>query len=109
MTVLADLLTTTGADRVTLRLDVAGLNYPCIVEHRAAGVPSMQGDASIDQRAGATSSWMARHRTVLIQPTLEGSVPAAPQGLVDGYGVRAQMLAPAIVDGSVAGWVSVHS
>ena len=62
MTVLADLLATTGADRVTLRLDVAGLNYPCVAECTAPGVVPLQTDTSIDQRAAATATWMATHR-----------------------------------------------
>jgi maleate isomerase len=106
---LATLLAQTGADRVTLRLDVVGMNYPCIAEHVASGVPLMRTDQSIDQRAAATAQWVARNRRVLVQPDLEGADPAPPAALISVYHVRAQMLAPVLDAGVVAGWVSVHS
>lgn len=110
---LGDVLTKTGADRVTLRLDVAGMNYPCVAEATAPGVVSIRADNSIDQRGAATATWVAVNRRTLVQPDLDDAVPAPPAGLLQVYSVKAQMLSPVLVSAdegeAVAGWISVHS
>ncbi|MBL7494659.1 GAF domain-containing protein [Frankia sp. AgB1.9] len=97
------------ADRVTLRLDTPGMNFPCAAESTAPGVRAMSTDNSLDQRGAATAQWIMATRQVLVQPDLTAMDPAPPRPLMDVYGVRAQMLAPVVVADAVAGWLSVHS
>ncbi|ADP81163.1 GAF domain-containing protein [Pseudofrankia inefficax] len=97
------------ADRVTLRLDTPGMNFPCAAESTAPGVRAMTTDNSLDQRGAATAQWIMATRQVLVQPDLTAVDPAPPQPLMDVYGVRAQMLAPVVVADVVTGWLSAHS
>lgn len=112
--ILTELLQKTGAMRVTLRLDVPGMNSPCAGEVAADGVASISMDNSLDQRGAATASWVADNRQVLVQPDVHQAESPPPQALIDAYGVHAQMLAPVVINGpwatgDLAGWVSVHS
>jgi maleate isomerase len=99
----------TGADRATLRLDVPGMNFPCVAESCGSGVRAISADNSLDQAAAGTAQWIARTHRVLVQPDLSVADPAPPQALLDTYGVRAQMLAPVVVAGELTGWISLHS
>jgi maleate isomerase len=99
----------TGAHRATLRLDVPGMNFPCVAESCAPGVRAISDDNSLDQAGAATAQWITRTRRVLVQPDLSAADPAPPQALLDAYGVRAQMLAPVMVAGERVGWISLHS
>ena len=106
----ADLVTTIGADRVTVRLDLPGLGLQVdrvAAEACAVGVAPLSGDGSIDQRRLATVAWLVRHRTMLIQHAFVQE-PFPPRALIDAYGVRAQVLAPLMSGGALVGWVSVH-
>jgi maleate isomerase len=95
--------------RVTLRLDVSGLNFPVIGEALAHGTRSIRHDDTVDQRGAATAQWVMRHRQTLVQPDVLGTDPPPPQALVELYGVAAQILSPVLRDRSVVGWVSVHA
>jgi len=100
-----------AAARTTVRLDAPGLGLD--VDHAAAeavapGMAAIAPDGSIDQRSLATVRWLAARRRTLVQPRF-GPPPRPPAALVDLYGVRAQILAPVWLDGTLAGWVSVHS
>jgi GAF domain-containing protein len=95
--------------RVTLRLDVSGLNFPVIGEALAHGTRSIRHDDTVDQRGAATAQWVMRHRNTLVQPDVLDTDPPPPQALVELYGVAAQILSPVMRDGSVVGWVSVHA
>jgi maleate isomerase len=97
------------ADRVTLRLDTPGMNFPCAAESTGPGVKAISDDNSLDQRGAATASWIADTGRILVQPDVTRSDIPPPQALIDTYGVRAQMLAPVLVDGRLEGWISVHS
>jgi maleate isomerase len=96
-------------DRVTLRLDVSGLNFPVMGEALGDGVRSIRAENTVDQRGAATAQWVMRHRQTLVQPDVAGTDPPPPQALVDLYGVAAQMLSPVVRGASVVGWVSVHA
>ena len=99
----------TGADRATLRLDVPGMNFPCVAESCAPGIRAISADNSLDQAGAATAQWITRTHRVLVQPDLRDADPAPPQALLDSYGVRAQMLAPVMAAGERVGWISLHS
>jgi len=112
--ILQELFHETGAMRVTLRLDVPGMNFPCAAEVAAAGVAAISMDNSLDQRGAATATWIADQRRVLVQPNVQEAPSPPPQALIDAYGVHAHMFAPVVVNGTWAtgqlvGWVSVHS
>ncbi|HEX5146801.1 MAG TPA: GAF domain-containing protein [Conexibacter sp.] len=106
---LTELLAATGAQRATLRLDVAGMDFPVVAEALEAGVPTIRDDTSVDQRGAATAQWIMRTREVLVQSDIALVDPPPPPELVAAYGVRAQMLGPVVADGEVVGWISVHS
>ncbi|MGE0237273.1 MAG: M20/M25/M40 family metallo-hydrolase [Parvibaculaceae bacterium] len=95
--------------RVTLRLDVAGKNFPALGESVAEGAASIRQDESLDQRGAATAQWVMRNRKILVQPDFTTSGVDAPGPLIKAYGVKAQMLAPVLSGGEVVGWVSIHS
>jgi maleate isomerase len=96
-------------DRVTLRLDVDGLNFPVIGEALAPTASSIHGDDTVDQRGAATAQWVMRHRQTLVQPDVLSAEPPPPPALVELYGVAAQILSPVVRGASVVGWVSVHA
>lgn len=104
------LLVATGADRVTVRVDLPelGLDVDTVAtEACRPGVASLAADSSIDQRTLETIRWLDRYRTMLVQDHF-GDSPVPPPALIAVYGVRAQMLAPLESDGALIGWVSVH-
>jgi maleate isomerase len=101
----------TGADRTTLRIDLPahGLQVDLTAaEAVRPGVRSIRRDESLDQRRLNTVTWLEDHRRILVQPDFHG-VPSPPQALIDVYGVQAQVLAPLVRGGAMAGWLSVHS
>jgi maleate isomerase len=101
----------TSADRTTLRIDVPAASCSvntCAAESCGPTARSIRRDASLPQRDLETVRWIDRHRAVLVQPDFSVD-PHPPQALLEVYGVRAQMLAPVIHDGDMAGWLSVHS
>lgn len=99
----------TAAARVTLRLDVAGANYPVIAESLGDGAASIRSDNSLDQRGAATAQWVIRTHQVLVQTDCRSAENPPPRELIKAYHVGAQVLAPVLLEGNVAGWVSVHS
>jgi maleate isomerase len=109
--VCEQLLSRTGADRVTVRADLAALgltvDYP-VAEAARGGVPRISRDGSLDQRRLETVRWLEQRRVPLIQPAFTGP-PFPPTALLEVYRVRAQMLAPVETAGALTGWVSVHS
>jgi maleate isomerase len=109
--VCEQLLSRTGADRVTVRADLAPLgltvDYPA-AEAARGGVPRISRDGSLDQRRLETVRWLEQRRVPLIQPAFTRP-PFPPAALLEVYRVRAQMLAPVETAGALTGWVSVHS
>lgn len=105
------LLLSSGADRVTARLDLPALGVdvdrPC-AEADSDGTSPLGGGITTDQRALDTVSWLAANRRPLVQPDFSRE-PRPPRALREDYGVRAQMLGPVIRDGKLTGWLSVHS
>ncbi|MGY0490584.1 aspartate racemase/maleate isomerase family protein [Streptomyces sp. WG-D5] len=109
--VLQALLTATGADRTTFRVDLPahGLHVDLTAgEALAPGVRSIRRDASLDQRRLNTVAWLEAERRPLVQPHFR-EAPHPPRALQDVYGVRAQMLSPVQSGGALTGWISVHS
>jgi maleate isomerase len=106
--IVEELLEKTGASRVTIRLDTPGQVFPVVAEALEEGTRSIAGDVSIDLRGAATFTFLERERRNLIQEDCaSGEVPAPPE-LVVSYGVKAQMLAPLVLDDRLVGILSVH-
>jgi maleate isomerase len=109
--ILDELLATTNASRITLRLDWPewGLHVDDVAaEVRRPGVPSLAGRTSIDQRRAPTVRWLERELRLLVQDDCSAAEQPPPRELVELYGVRAQMLAPVVRDDRLVGWVSIH-
>jgi len=110
-TILDELLRVAAASRATIRLDWSpwGAHVDDVVaEARRPEVESLVGKTSIRQRDAETVKWLEQKRTILVQEDCAAGFPAPPQALLDVYGVRAQMLAPLVVDDALVGWISVH-
>ncbi|MGH3516077.1 MAG: maleate cis-trans isomerase family protein [Haloechinothrix sp.] len=109
--VCEDLLEATGADRITLRLDVPAHDLHVnltAAEALRPGVRPIRREGSLDQRRLNTVEWLESHRINLVQPDFHGD-PQPPQALIDVYGVHAQMLGPIQCEGEMTGWLSAHS
>lgn len=109
-TILVRLHDATGASRMTLRLDDAERGFSVadvVAESADAGLPSLRGQTSINQRAAATAQWLERERRALVQDDFSAA-PQPPDALKALYGVQAQMLGPIEADGALVGWISVH-
>ncbi|MFE6679944.1 GAF domain-containing protein [Streptomyces sp. NPDC057729] len=107
------LLTATGADRTTFRVDLPALGLHVDLtagEACGPGVRSIRRDASLDQRGLDTVRWLAEHRRPLVQPRFTAE-PRPPRALIEVYGVQAQVLVPvpAPGDDALTGWISLHS
>jgi maleate isomerase len=108
---LEDLLSATGADRTTLRIDLPEQDMHVDLtagEAVAPGVRSIRRDGSLDQRRLNTVQWLEQHRRPLVQPHFHDA-PTPPNALTEVYGVNAQMLAPIERAGDLVAWLSVHS
>jgi maleate isomerase len=108
---IKDLLTATGADRTTLRIDLPAMGLQVnltAAEAVASGVRSIRHDGSLDQHKLNTVVWLKQHRKPLVQPHFNED-PQPPQALKDVYGVRAQILGPVVRGDEVVGWISIHS
>ena len=95
-----------------MRLDLpdqdSGLDT-VVAEAIAPGVRSLMDDTSIRNLRGvSTVRFLEEHRKVLVQNDCVAGDPAPPPELIEHYGVRAQMLAPIVREGRLAGIVSVH-
>lgn len=106
--IVEELLAQTGASRTTLRLDRPEETFPVVAEALAPGVRSIRGDSSIDLRAAPTFQFLEREQRPLVQDDLLAADPPPPPELIELYGARAQMVAPIVQGGRLAGIVSVH-
>ena len=105
------LLSDVGASRTTVRIDIPDWDISVndvIAEARAPEVRSLRGETSIDQRAQPTVAFLDSRREPLVQNEFRSTAYPPPPALISLYDVKAQMLAPLIVDDELAGWISVH-
>ena len=110
---LARLRDRTGACRTTLRFESAELGFrvdDVCAESVREGLNSLKGETSIDQRRGVAFQWLDRHRRVFVERDCLNAAPevAPEREVIEIYGVRAEMVAPLIEAGRLAGAVSVH-
>jgi hypothetical protein len=98
-----------GCSRVTVRVDdIPSESFRVKAEACAPGVLSIAAHRTEGVRESETFQWIDRERRVLVQNDIAAS-PIAPAPVLLGmYGVRAQLLAPVVVDNEVRGIISIH-
>src|SRR3954462_5059458 len=108
-TILADLLATTGAGRVTLRQKLpGGYAFPVTHEAVAPGVGSLRDERTVDLRTQPVALEVAAGRQVVQDDSASAYDDPAFQRMREVYGgLAAQIVTPVVQDG-VTGIVSVH-
>lgn len=105
------LLVTTDADRITLRLDVLGMDYPVVAEAEQEGVPAVAHLLDIPQRDADTVKWIGRNQKILVVADALTNDPRPPADMTAKYGLTAFLLSPLGIQpsGDQVGWISVHT
>jgi maleate isomerase len=109
--ILKDLLQLTNASRTTIRMDIPELNSNmdvALVEALAPGIDSIKSLSSLVQRKLPTVIFMDEKRINLIQEDCANAEVSPPKGLMQEYGVKAQMLGPLVWENELFGFISVH-
>jgi GAF domain-containing protein len=107
--IVAQLLLETGGSRAVLQLGLPNGKFPIVAEAVAHGAGQIRDHvAENDVHDAATLGYLDREREILVQNDLEHADPPASRALIDVHGARAQMLAPLIQDGRLAGIISVQ-
>jgi GAF domain-containing protein len=107
--ILADLLSRTGASRVTLRQNLPGEQaFPVTHEALAPGIGSLREERSVDLRTQPVALEAAAGRQVVQDDCAAACDDPAFHRMRDVYGgLAAQIVTPVVSDG-VVGIVSVH-
>jgi GAF domain-containing protein len=109
--ILDELLARTDASRVTLRQDVPGEQaFPVTHEALAPGAGSLREERTIDLRGQPVALEVAAGRQV-VQDDCAAAYPDDPafHRMREVYGgLASQVVTPVLVEGRVAGIVSVH-
>ena len=106
--VVDDLRIAVDASRTTIRLDREGAVFPVVAESLGPGIASIASASAIDLRGAATFQYMDRTLDILVQDDILDVEHPPPPELIAQYGARAQMLAPIVRSGRMAGFVSAH-
>ena len=107
---LEGLLSQTGASRVTLRQDAPGeYAFPVTHEALAPGVGSLREERTVDLRSQPVALEIARGRQVVQDDCASAYDDPAFHRMREAYGgLAAQIVTPVVIDGRVAGIVSLH-
>jgi GAF domain-containing protein len=108
--VLRELLDRTGASRVTLRQDLPGdYRFPVTHETLAPGVGSLMEERTVDLSNQPVALEVAAGRQVVQHDCATAYDDPAFHRMREAYGgLAAQIVAPVVQDGAVAGIVSLH-
>jgi GAF domain-containing protein len=108
--VLQDLLTGTGASRVTLRQDLPGdYAFPVTHEALAPGVGSLKEERTVELRNQPVALEVAAGRQVVQDDCATAYEDPAFHRMRETYGgLAAQIVTPVTTDGGVRGIVSLH-
>ena len=106
--ILDELRASTGAGRVTLRLQSPDAPFPVVAESLGPEGISIKGDDRIDPTETPTFQLVEQERRIFLQKDCLTDSPIPGRELVELYGVRAQMLAPVERHGQLVGVISVH-
>lgn len=107
--IIEDLLATTGASRVTLRQAAQDGYFGVSHEALAPGVPSVRGEQTVSLRTNRVAQKVATGCQVVHDDCR--AVDDDPEFLrmLSVYGgLAAQIVTPVMIDGEVAGIVSLH-
>jgi GAF domain-containing protein len=102
------LLAATMASRTTIRLAAPSGLLQLIAEATAPGVVSIRNGVQVDPTAFPTYRYLERTHALLIQSDTRSHPISPPPNLIDEFRVYAQMLAPVVSEGRLAGVISVH-
>ncbi len=108
--VLERLLAETGGSRCTLRRDVpGGAFFPVVEEALAPGVPSIR-DVAVDLRSQPVVRELQASLDQIVQDDCRAaSADPSFHAMLDAFGVvAAQIVTPVVLDGRLAGIVSLH-
>jgi GAF domain-containing protein len=106
---LEELLSATGASRVTLRRDVPGDAFPVTNEVLADGAPPIIGVATPDMHRQPVVLEIQQGRQVVQDDCLRASAEQHFREMLELYGdLRAQIVTPVVRGGRVAAIVSLH-
>jgi GAF domain-containing protein len=107
--ILKELLSATGASRVTLRQDVPGDIFPVTHEALADGAPSILGVPTPDMSRQPVVLEIQEGRQVVQDDCPHASAEPHFREMLELYGgLRAQIVTPVVSDGRVTAIVSVH-
>jgi GAF domain-containing protein len=106
---LEDLLSATGASRVTLRQDVPGDVFPVTHEVLADGTPSILGVSTPNMSRQPVVLEIQQGRQVVQDDCVQASAEPHFREMLELYGgLRAQIVTPILRGGGVVAIVSVH-
>jgi GAF domain-containing protein len=107
--ILEELLSATGASRVTVRQDVPGDVFPVTHEVLTAGVPSILGVPTPNMSRQPVVLEIQQGRQVVQDDCLRASAEPHFREMLELYGgLRAQIVTPVLRGGRVAAIVSLH-
>jgi len=107
--ILGELLSATGASRVTVRQDVPGDVFPVTHEVLGDGAPPITGVATPDMHRQPVVLEIQQGRQVVQDDCLRASAEPHFREMLELYGgLRAQIVTPVVRDGRVAAIVSLH-
>lgn len=108
--ILADLLERTAASRVTLRQNLPGeYTFPVTHEALAPGVGSLREERTVDLRTQPVALEVAAGRQVVQDDCATAYDDPDFHRMREIYGgLAAQIVTPVVLDGAVAGIVSLH-
>jgi GAF domain-containing protein len=108
--ILEELLSSTGASRVTLRQDLPGdYAFPVTYEALTAGVGSLRKERTIDLRGQPVAREVASGRQVVQDDCAQAFDDPAFHRMREVYGgLAAQIVTPVLAGERVAGIVSLH-
>jgi GAF domain-containing protein len=99
----------TGASRATVRGRRGDDPVALLAESLAPGVESMaDGQQPAAITAAPTYQVLSQTKAILVQDDCVHQGPQPPRSMIERYRVRAQMVAPVIDGGQLAGTISVH-
>jgi GAF domain-containing protein len=107
--ILGELLTATGASRVTLRQDLPGEVFPVTHEVLANGAPPIKGLATPDMARQPVVLQVQQGRQVVQEDCEAASDEPHFREMLELYGgLRAQIVTPIVRNDRVAAIVSLH-
>ena len=108
-TVVEELLSATGASRVTLRQDRPGAFFPVVREALADGVESIRDVEAPNMPQQPVVREIVQGRQVVQDDCLSAFDDPDFHEMLELYGgMRAQIVTPVMVDGVLTGIISVH-